>query len=621
MKLKRFVRKAQAPGAFSAEDVKKNSPQLYSVAKNLSIDEIKKLILSSDFVPLDLVALIYNANPNNFLQALQQHIMKYLRANPNYKRWLEQMEMRPEDASSTILTSMLNDDPNNRGVLNQVVLDGSRADRYRYEKKENSDIANALKNSLQSTQNQLVVPHCPHCKAAGIDKPLWSFEVDGDQIKPKAGMDNGHCNTEEALNYAKSEDLPGLVITEDSDDIQVKKLDDGTFLVSKGSNHFKVQLSENQKEELDQGLRAFEITGSNLHFRCTFQAKIPSFSAFLGFSAIMAEMSRLWNNWKRQHGRSTDLKRFERLKELEDKSQSEGLTPQEQKELRKERRYKEKRDKAFIPSITRLDAPVGEGATRTRQDEISADDYDFSEDQIRGAEFELEQFLDEEDLHLLDSLKPTGNLFLVTVNALKTYFDSGSAEDKSSYQEALFALAKFYIYGPENKATERRCLSCGTELPDGAKSCRVAAKMQKDVFDAYQTAASMDSFDKILLKSESPVLKHYDLSNVRPFVDSLIFTSLEITEDDIHLSFDHDEEAAAPKLNFNDFKARALAKLSPEQAAHFNGTNLQTAQEKSVQTEEVSPENIKQIAKKIDRLIRRVDEEDLLDELITYFRA
>lgn len=330
----------------------------------------------------------------------------------------------------------------------------------------------------------------------------------------------------------------------------------------------------------------------------------------------------MWSSWQRKHGRATDLKRFERLKELENKAQSEGLSPQEQKELKKERRYKERRDKAFVPSLTRLDAPVGEGATRTHQESISMEDYDFSQEQVRDAEFELEQLLDEDDFDLLKGLQPTTQTFLSTVEALKKYYNSGRREDKIAYYNAVGQLAKFYIYGPTDKKTERRCLTCKSELADGAKSCRIALKMQKDIFDAYHNAIDMAAFDKIVQKLDSPVQKHYELSGIRPFVDSLMFTGLEITEDEVDLSFEDDITGqATPKLNFNDFKARALAKLSQEQATHFNGTNVQTTPERSIQTEDILPEKIKEIGDKIDQLIRKVDEEDLLEELVMYLRA
>lgn len=634
MKIRRFV-KAQSGGAFSVDDIKSQSPQLYETAKSLSPQKIKELIFSNkDFVPLDLVALIYHVNQKNFLEALNGFIRSSIRNNTTYRHWMAQMGIdadrsaNADEMVSSIMSAILSNDPNKRGVLNQIALDGSRAGKYRYERSENSDLARSLKNSLKSTQGGLAVPHCPTCAQAGIDKPLWSYNIEGTNIKAKPGLEEERCTTIEKIDAQKIalDQVQGNEIGQDGD-LTFFKAGPTDLIVKKGESAWLVKLQERQIDEFESGLRSFQFHKGNLIFRCTFNAKLPSVPAFLGYSAIKAELSKIWQSWQRQHGQSTDFKRLDRLKELEEKAQKEGLTPAESKELVKNRRYKERRDRQFTSRPVSLDAPTGtEDESRSRHESIQSDDVgDFADADVREAQITLENALSPELMRILEGLKPSETLFLEAVSQYSKLSqlsakDSAAKNLSASYAQALHRLAEFYLYGPEDKRTQKNCITCGADLDDAAKICRLGIKMQKDAYDCYVRAKNVNEYNQLIQKFEPHVAEHYKKSGVGNGIADLFAYSLEVTEDDLDLSFD-DEKDHTSKLNFNDFKSKITRGLSPEQMQHFNGTLITKHSENNVEIEELDNDKIQKIAKEIDQLISTADEEDLLPELTLFHRA
>lgn len=646
MRIRKFV-SAAPRGAFSLEEVKNRSPELFNVASNLSPAEVKKLILSRDFVPLDLVALIYHTNPRSFMLAIKNTISGALRGNSDYRRWLEIMGLTPEDVTGAIYTSIFSNDPDNRGALSEVMLDGSLARSYNYEKAKNSEIGTELRNSLQPTQGQLMVPHCPVCARAGIEKPLWKMKVENGTIVPEQGMKAERCTTIEQIESKKisDEELDQLMQTGEPiySENRVAKISATEVVASNGESHFLIKLTPRQMQNFENHLRDFQITRGDVKYRCSFEAKIPSFSAFFNGHVIKGEVGKMWGAWKRQHGWTADLEKVKLLEYLEEKDKGPGLTPIESIELRKLRRYKEKKDKNFIPQMLSVDAPRGsedEGARRTLHDTLRQDEdqqgFDFSKEELQNAQLELSKFLDEEELDLLKALKPTGNKLLEAISDLQDYFEEGSQYAQKAYRQTLMDLSKYYTYGPENKkGAQTQCQTCGLELAPQDKTCPMAGKMQKDTFESYHKAHNMQELEALIAESDPKVKMHYVASGIRVPLGNIMQTAIqniEVDEDDLFEGIDlssfegYESEVEeirqdAPKLNFNDFKRQIETTITKEERNHFVGTNVAATKEEKVETEKPDPVKIQENAKKIDQLIRRVEDEDLLEEFTILHRA
>lgn len=642
MKIKRFVRAQELRGAFSLSDVRKSSPELYSYAQHLNSDEIRKILFfTKEFIPLDFIALLYHANQNNFIEGVQKHIKAVLYGNEKYKNWLTEMGLMTsegvQDLVSLITTKILSDDPLKRGLLNEIILDGSYSNVFRYEKEENVETANRLKSNIQISNQGLAVPFCPVCKELGIEFPLWEFDISNGKFTPKFHMHKDRCMNIESLEQKEIsldeaqelETEKGLeVISEDP--LQIVHIGDNTFIVSDQKEAFVCRLNSEQINAFKNQQRSLDIVQGELYFRCTFSADIPHFSAFFGFRGINAEISTIFQQFRNKLGKGSDLKKLDRLKELEEKSKKEQLSLKEKSEVESLRKYKEKRDREFIVSVQSIDSAVGgEGEKdRTLHEKITKVDLeDFDEESVRDAELNLSAFLDQEDMELLEGLKQTGILFSQAINAYKNLTSKKAREitkeDKASYDQIFLELGKNYLYGSGDAKKEAYCSICSF-LSDREKDqeCNRAVQMQRVIYDLYVKAQTASQFFAEVKNIEEDLFAHYKRSQLTSILqDLLTSTTLELNEEDVEVldltSFDEEKE----KLDFKEFIKTIIKQLPAQEIRIFTGNTLVEKKDTEIDQQSYDMKKVQRVAKDISQLIAKVDEEDLLEELLLFHRS
>ena len=174
-------------------------------------------------MPLDFAALIQKYNPKAFDKVLTTQIQKGLQSSriKNIINYISKLERgyQQEDAISDALEKMLNDDPKRRGILNQVFMDGTFSDSWKYVKvdrrtKEGDELNTLIKNSL-GTSDGLTIPFCPNCKAIGQESPLWGYKISNSgELLTGLGLDkSSRCSESELIqkNVTNKEELQSAI--------------------------------------------------------------------------------------------------------------------------------------------------------------------------------------------------------------------------------------------------------------------------------------------------------------------------------------------------------------------------------------------------------------------------
>lgn len=634
MKLYKFVKaQKEEEGAFSLSDVNQNAPELYQKVQKLSTEEIYNLLFSKQFVPLDFVALIYRLNPGNFSDAIKKHIYYLLKQNTKYQSWLKEMNLNLSDASGLIFEEMLSDDPMKRGILNQINLDGSYANSYRYEREENIPLSNKIKDTLGISQG-IAVPHCPTCKELGIRQPLWEYEIDGNKIKTKFHMYKERCTNIENVKTKQItgeqageilEKAPSAEIIQE-DPTSVIAIGNNLFMVTIEEKVFIVELTPEQLQALTSSQRGFELHKGHLIFRCTFKAMIPAFTAFFGYTTVNKEISDLWRKWQQSLGRDVDTGKLEKYKELLEKSRTEeGLTREEKAEFESLRKYKERRDKQMVMSPQSIDTSIKSESgdkDRSLHEMVSKteDGGDFNPEDVKEAELNLSDFLEEDEFELLTELKNYDMVFLTLLNEYKRHAGMKrkdlKPEDTEKILQAYVDVAKAYLREDSGGST---CAICGFQGGEKDKVCNVAVKMRRDLYDFYVKSSGVTDFLNKLKNLDEKAQKHFEMSQIRQIILDLLSTEVvEVDEDDIEvidLSGFKDKE----KLSFEEFIKEVKDRLPTYFVKVFDGQTMQAPSEK--ESKPIDQKRVERVVKRINQLIAKVDEGDLFEELLTFHRA
>lgn len=605
MRILRFVR-AQTMGAFDPASFEKKAPAVVAAVKAMSKRTILRVLSSKDFVPLDFIALIYHFNRDAFADAMKDMIKRQL-SSRKHQDWLKEMNLPIDDAASEIYREILNNDPMRRGILNQLILDGSRSHKYNYESKGYPERKRALRESLQPNEHDLVVPFCPFCEQVGLKKPVWTIEVGSGTLKMKNHLPGDRCDTLERVTAESIPVEPAGIIRQQP----------GIYTVSNGQVSFRVQLTDKQDPLVEEGLRNFEIINNTPILRCTFEADIPSFSAYMLMQGTLKEVSDLWKKFREAHGRTITPAEYKRLQELQSKESAKTMTLEEKREYEKLQERIQTKQKDFVGKPVSLDTPTssGDGEGPSRHETLSKEEgQDFigaSVKEVEAAKFELLNVLDEEDIELVQDLKPTGNGLIQALQLLMQ-------QRKKEYWNRLLAVAQLHLYGPEEKDSNT-CRTCGSVESPVANICSYALKMQKDIYAAYMNSKNVAAFNSHIAMLDQNTRSHVTKSNASKYITPL-FNRMEVTEDDIFsLSFEEDNDSDTLSLSLSDFKSKLEPQLTPEEKQHYFGTNIGKTATPETPTEEPNSEVIEELAENLDQLIRTVVRKDLSRELVMVF--
>lgn len=586
MRLRKFTLLKKASRADQL--TRRVSTDLIESIKKLDSKQIRNLFRG--FVPLDFISLLQKHNGEAFEQALRQTITQQL-STDQHKKWIEEAGLSQEDAVGETYISMLNDDPKRRGILSEILLDGSYSDAFQYARKDDPKTRLDLRQSLRplSSENGMVVPFCPICKSLNIDHPLWDISTDQGTVEFKQGQDQqGRCTEVEYVGDS----------LEQAED----------------------QLTNEQREAIESGKRELQFEGGKAFLRCTFTNQMPKFQSFLHSRARQA-VKEILDPQRRQMGRTIPPAKYKRRAELEEKERQNTLDLSEKTELIQLREYFNKRQVNYVHNPTSLDVNVGDEGRSLHETVVVDSDQD--DESIEDARFELQRKLDEkqfEVLSIVSSKVPLGSL----LNSMTDLYGLSNKDPKrvdlqnQIQTNVIKAAQKYYAADQTNN---NRCNTCGTELDDTANSCPYAAQMRSSIFSAYDQASDLAELNQSLEKLDSQALEHYKASNLGSILNKG-FSGVEVDEEDLldglDLSgFDSlDEEidsSVLEKISTDDLKSLIEKELSSKNQQSFYGLDIT-----GNQVEEQDVEKVNQLAKYLYKILNDVFSQELEDELATF---
>ena len=600
MRLKRFALLVEASRA--EQLTKRVSPDFIQAVKKLDASDVRKLL--RQFVPLDFVALLQKENPKAFEQVLRGALSAQL-SSEQHKAWIQELVRDgifndKEDAVSETYISLLNDDPKRRGILSQLLLDGSYSDAFQYARKDQPALRLSIKQNLAplSSDNGLVVPFCPVDKKLGIEHPLWSASTEGGKLEFTQGVDSSdRCTTKEVVGKMSQEDFD-----------QLKQTKEG--------------LSPEQLKLITSGARTLEYNDGQATLSCTFHAQLPKFQNFLGSKTKQA-LKAVLDPERKKMGRNIPPEMYKELHDLEAKEKAGTLTPQERGKLYQRREYFKKKQVDFVSAPSSLDAPMGEDEGKSQHEIVETTDFaDVSQESFNTAQFELERNLGEKELLKLKTVAekaPLGTLMnkLQVVMSLSSKDPKKQAAEKEVVQESLRVAQKFFS---TETSESNKCGTCGQILAKDSTSCNQAIEMKKAVFTSYKQAQDMTQFEKFINQLDPKALEHFKKAGLPMKINS-IYSGLEVTEDDLDLDldlsgFDSFKEDTAPttkKLSEKELKETIEKSLNDQQKVAYLGTDISAAD-----VDEGDGQKVDQLATLIRKMIQDVFQQELEEELATY---
>ena len=600
VRLRRFALRVEASRA--EQLVNRVSPDFIQAVKKLDASDVKKLL--RQFVPLDFVALLQKENPQAFEQVLRGAVSAQL-SSDQHKKWIEELIGTglfedKEDAIGETYAAMLNDDPKRRGILSQLLLDGSYSDAFQYARKDQPALRLSIKQNLAplSSDNGLVVPFCPIDKKLGIEHPLWNASTEGGKLEFIQGVDSsGRCITKEVLSKMSQEEFE-----------QLKKTNEG--------------LSPEQTKSIASGARTLEYEDGQVVLRCTFHARLPKFRNFLGYKTRQA-LKAVLDPERKKMGRNIPPAKYKRRNELEAKKKAGTLTPTEKGELYSLEEYFKKKHVDFVYNPSSLDAPAGDDEGRSQHEVVEIKDLaDVSQEDLNTAKFELERRLGAKEFKVLETIAekvPLGTLMskLQAVMNLSSKDPKKQVVEKEIVQESFRVAQKFF---GEDASETNKCNTCGQALAKDATSCNQATEMRKALATNYKQSPDMDQFDKFMNQIDPKALEHYKKSGLSTKMNAL-YSGLEVTEDDLDLDLDlsafesYKEETpkTTKKLNEKELRDVIEKSLSDQQRAAYIGADASSAN-----VNEADIAKVDQLATLIRKMMQDVFQQELEDDLALY---
>lgn len=592
MKIRQFIKIASR-----AEKLVQRVPsELISAIKRLTAKDIYKLL--HQFLPLDFVALVQKENKREFEGAFRRLLSSQFNA-PKLKTWIEEVGITADDAVGNAYINMLNDDPKNRGILNDLLLYGSQSDEFQFARKDEKELRLLLKQNLSpiSSSNGMVVPHCPTDKSLNIEFPLWNIDIIDGEVEILNGFDtDGQCVNRELLGEMSEQEFN-----------QIKETLQG--------------LTQKQIDLIKQGKRELEYKNGAGFLRCTFKSNLPKFSSFV-FPRSMQSIKNTVDRVRKELGKTIPAHVLKRRTELRLKENDKTITPEEKQELSKLEAYFQKKSKEMIHQ-TSLDFTMegNEGEGKSRHETISIDDTEKKD--LEESRFELSNALDERQFEVLSEFSQKVQLGGV-LSILKQLMDLPRNDPSRSQltkqvKHQMNDLVIKYL-GQDNK-TENTCKTCDNKLSTTAESCTYSAQMRSIVFTAYDASDSLNSFKEQINKLDQMALIHYTKSNIESLVQKG-FSGSEVGEDEISLdldlsgfeSFKEENLTPAEKTNLNIFKDQINKSLSSDQQKAFYGTDINN----NLEVQEVDVDKINLISDYIEKILYKVFEKELEQELATY---
>lgn len=597
MKLRRFFIKI----ASRAEKLTKRvSPELISAIKKLGVKDIQKIF--RQFVPLDFITLIQKHNTRAFEEAFRNTIAQSA-STDQHKKWIEEAGILKEDAINDTYINMLNDDPKKRGILNEILLDGSMSDKFQYAREEEPELRLALKQTIGpiSSANGIMIPFCPIDKSINQDYPLWNINIENGEVSIYHGLDkDGQCTNRENLGKMSPEQFE-----------QIARDYEG--------------LTAEQIELIKQGKRELEYLNGVGFLRCVFKGNMPKFSSFL-YPRVTQSIKDIVNTRRKELGKTIPPEKLRRRIELLEKEKKGTLTPEEEGELNQLKSYFNKKSKELVPSLTSLDTPMegAEGAGKTRHEMVSKES-DEDDKNINEAKFELARILGENELNSLMAISSKIELSGI-INKFKTLMtlpskDPQRIQIQQDIKNNLYMISQKYL-GQDNK-TENVCNTCHAVLGETSSVCPYASQMRGYIYNIYEVSTDFIEFKKQLEKLDEYAKIHFNESNIQSKIEEN-FKGAEVTEEDVSnkeledllstfKSYEDINIEKAEKTSVSDLKNNIEKHLSEHQKVAYFGTNVNS----NLEVTEKDIDKIQGLANFIEQSINKVFEQELEEELIS----
>lgn len=585
MKLYRFVR--AHPKQIGHFDVNLVSKDLQEVAKNMSEDDILKMLGSPQHIP-DLIALIYSINRKNFDGALLRWIKGQLlgkRLSPNTEKVLLQTGKKVDELANDVYVEL------SKSFLQDLALDGSRSEQFRYT--QDATATAQLINTTQPNKDGINIPLCPYCSECGVSAPL--FVVDKSTLTSEANLQNDRHNFVQPVEGIKLPEPspPGTTITSETSQ-------GTTFVVSNGTIAFQVLLTPEVSKWItaDSPLRNLEIENNQPVLHCTFTLKPNVVGAALRARGPQKVVMNLIGKLNKALGRFTkqDYSLLEKVKFLQEKQ---PLTMEEARELEKLQKQIYTRQKKLVNEIS-LDTTVSsKGSSQDKGKSLHDTVSTTTEDTLEQLLSSLQTHLDEEDLDELVKISKMDSTKKAFMQALAVY--QTEIHNKVSPKQRL--QQPNYVKALRSSAYIQTCNTCKGSQTQPSTACQYAKKLHNHLYAMYTNSMHQEPQDRILdfnanLRAlDNYEHRHLEASNVVPRVITLL--------EEVEVSEDTTEDEETTILSFNSFKEYIQSKLTPEQKQAFLGQDLS----------EFSPQDITNSVMDLDQLIATVVSKDLTKEL------
>lgn len=606
MKLRRFAILVEAARADQLAG--RVSSDLISAIKKMTPKEVKRLL--DQFVPLDFIALLKKENPGVFEAVLKDKITRLL-SSDQHEKWIAELNSdkggyTKEEAVNDVYAFMLNNDPDprRRGILDQIIGDGSNSDKYEYARKSNPLMRTLMRKSLaplsSGSGSGIVVPFCPVDKGLGITHPLWNISSDGGTAEIEEGLESNRCTQEEVIGEMSLEEFNALEET-------------------------KQGLTSQQKSLLQDGRRTLEYEDGVAVLRCTFEHQLPKFQNFLRSRTTQAIKSVL-DPERHKMGRTIPPAKYKRRNELEEKKRLGILTKEERIELASLVDYFQKKQVGYVYTPTSLDAPAqsseGEGQTGHEKIVKEEDSSEVTLDDAHRARFELERAIGDKEFSVIAQVAQKVPLNTLMMK-FKEIMDLSAKDPKKRVLEKEAILESIKIaqkYFGGGKESTNKCNTCGAELPADASTCPHANEMRKAIFSNYKYAKDIKAFEKFMLQVGPKSQEHYEKSAI-PIKMNSVYGGFEVDEDDLgdidlsgFESYKDESPAKASKLNETELQEAIERGLTEKQKMSYLGTDLAGA----TQVDEGDMEQVNQLAKYLTKIVQNIFIQELENDLGTF---
>jgi hypothetical protein len=511
---------------------------------------------------------------------------------------MEEARLRPEDALGQVYLLLLNDDPKKRGLLSEILLDGSYSDTYQYARESAPKTRLELRQSLAplGPTNGIVVPYCPIDKKIGKEYPLWSVKVENGSLEVIKGADSsGHCMSHEIIGEMSPNEFEELKAT------------------NKG-------LTSDQLNLINSKIRKLEYSSGKAYLRCTFDSPLPKFQSFFHARASQA-IKDIVDVKRKELGQTIPPAIYKELQELEKKEKEGtlGVGKDRSRLIHLREKYFPKKQKDLIHT-TSLDAPSGgeDGDGRSQHEMISTEsDEDLQS--IEDARFELQRALGDQQLGALSEVArkvPLGTF----LNKMQNLFTLPLKDPKRPQveKELMIEATKLsHKYYGNDREADNTCNTCGFNLGPTSSACPQAAQMRSIIYSAYEASKDISQFQKTLTRLAPEGIKHYEASNLPTAFDKA-FGGIEVAEDEIDLGLSgfesYTENIAIEKLSLKQLKPSIEQHLTEEAKKAYYGTDVKA----NLEVSEIDIEKSAQLAKYIYQVVHSVFTQELEEELAQY---